>query len=466
MSQHLRLTRRQLLKASAAGAGMAVARSVWGQSLPATAATAASPSRSPNIIFVSTDQHSLEALSAHGCKHVRTPNIDRLIRGGVSFQQSYTTDPVCSPARSSWFTGRMPSETGVIRNGLPIRQGMPTMGQLLRDSGYQTYYCGKWHVPNSYSSSIPGFDVLPAGITGQGHFGDTAVSQTCQALLEEQRAAEPFLLVASILQPHDICAWIADNARFPIQELPFGLKESDLPDLPANLRSRPDEPKGGNRPNWSDLQWRYYLWAYDRHVEMADAEIGRILDALESSPHARNTIVIFTSDHGESQGEHGLTMKNNLYEGATKVPLVVWGPDHVRRGARDEEHLVSGADIMPTICDYAGVAVPAKLIGRSLRPLVENRQTSWRDHLAAEATITGRMLRTPRYKYVTYKDHPVEQLFDLKADPGETRNLAADNQLAAVLDDHRKLLRQWESRLDVAPPPPAAPGDQAPATDE
>ncbi len=453
------VTRRAFLKTGAIGAAGLVSGAAWGQNAPAgqpvsgvdRSAGRVSGSK-PNILFISADQLGREALSGSGCVDVSTPNIDRLIQGGTSFGQCYTANPLCSPARSSWFTGRMPSETGVVKNTLSIRPGIPTMGYVLRSAGYETYYCGKWHLPREYAPSISGFEVYPAGISVQAHSGDTAVSQACQGFLDNHLSQKPFLMVASLLQPHDICRWVTDHRESKSEELPLGLGKAELPDLPSNFHYDAREPKKiPKRPEWTPMQWRYYLWSYYRHVEMVDAEIGRILDALDGSPYADNTVIVFTSDHGEGRGRHQTVMKNFLYDEAVTVPLVFSWPGQIAQGARDGTHLISSTDFLPTMCDYAGAATPAGVVGRSLRPLLEGANPSWRDMVAAEVVVTGRMIRTDQYKYITYRGDPVEQLFDMKVDPGETRNLAGEAQFASALDDHRNRLKEWESRLDLAP---------------
>jgi choline-sulfatase len=446
------------------GAGVLLAGPVLGSALLAgQAATTPGQGARPNFLFISTDQQGADTLSAYGCTDVKTPNMDRLVRRGVSFARSYTTNPLCSPARSSWLTGRMPSETGVVTNGLEIRKGMPTMGQVLGAAGYETCYCGKLHLPQTYMMSTPGFNLIPVGMaTGHGHLGDTAVSHACQTLFRKRSFKQPFAMVAALLQPHDICFWIERHRNRPLTSLPFGLREDELPQLPPNFEFKLKEPamlveSKPHRPDWTPLQWRYYLWSYYRELEMADAEIGRILDALDESPYADNTVIVFTSDHGEGRARHKTVTKNYLYEEAARVPMIVCPPGRQDRGARNDKHLVSGVDILPTMCDYAGIAAPSGIVGRSLRPLVEGRETAWRDCLGVEVRRTGRMLRSQQYKYITYKDDPVEQLFDLKADPWETRNLAESGDFAAVLQDHRAKLAQWEAQLDAAPLPASAP---------
>jgi choline-sulfatase len=353
------------------------------------------------------------------------------------------------------FSGRMPSETGVIHNNLPIRAGIPNMGQALSQEGYETIYCGKWHVPEGFTTEIPGFKVLPACVGGHGNVGDASVSRACEGYLRNRARTAPFLLVASFIQPHDICQWVSMHWNGP-DELPYPELAERLPPLPPNFQYDPREPvkvNNGKRPSWSEKQWRYYLWSYYRHVEMVDAEIGRVLQALEDCGEAENTVIVFTADHGEGRGRHQKVLKNSPYDEAIKVPLILSFPGRMAESKQDSAHLVSGLDIMPTVCDYAGVKMPEKVLGRSLRPIVEGKSVDWRSLVVAEVQETGRVLRTMDYKYVKFQDDPVEQLFDMKNDPGEMKNLAAESKLAAVLEDHRKLLKEWEAGLDLAPAP-------------
>lgn len=188
---------------------------------------------------------------------------------------------------------------------------------------------------------------------------------------------------------------------------------------------------------------------------MVDAEIGRVLQALEDGGHADDTLVIFIADHGEGTAHHRMTRKNQPCQEALAVPLVVRLPGQVPAGRTDDAHLVSGLDVTPTICDYAGVEPPPEMRGRSLRPALEGGNAAWRDFCVSEVnTNSGRMVRTQRYKYITYAGDETEQLFDMVQDPGELTNLADDAGYADVLAAHRRLLGEWESRLDVAPDVP------------
>jgi len=446
-----KLTRRQFVKSGALGAAGLMAATA-----PSRAAHAAAKTSRPNFLLIVTDQQNLDALSAHGNPYVHTPNLDRLARRGVYFLESHSTNPVCSPARSSVFTGRMPCETGVWTNDRPIHDSVPDMGQWLRRAGYETLYCGKWHLPAGYPVTLKGFDVIPVGI-GQGDLVDSMVARLLEGYLHNRDRANPFLAVASLMQPHDICYWAIKNKAIVPEQLRFAHIADQLPDLPPNHTARPRAPKnlicGYN--GFNEDQWRYYLYVYYRQVEMVDADIGRILDALEDSGQADNTLVIFTADHGEGAGRHMNVQKWYPYDEAVKVPLIVAGPGRVRANVQDADHLVSGLDVMSTVCDYAGIDAPEHCRGRSLRPLLEGNATEWREFVAAETHVIGRVIRTAQYKYVKYKDDPVEQLFDMKADPWETKNRYDEPGLADVLRDHRRLLAQWEASLSPIPPTPS-----------
>jgi arylsulfatase A-like enzyme len=449
------VSRRRLLQA---GVGAVAASAV--RALPAGAGP--SPKKAgPNVLLIMTDQQHIATIAARGCRHVMTPGLDGLCHRGVTFMESHSTYPLCSPARSSLWTSRMPSETGVYRNGRPIHDSIPNIGQWFRQhTDYETIYVGKWHLPSSFTHAVPGFTVLTPGVDGQGNLGDTSTSLACEGYLRRRSKDRPFLMVASFFQPHDICQWLRLNQTDP-GRLRYGELADDLPPLPANFEYDRNEParlrtqrdrneSGSTKGNWSPLHWRYYRWAYYRHIEMVDAEIGRLLNALEQTGHAAGTLVVFTSDHGEGLGHHQMVRKSSFYDAAEKVPMIIAYPGHVRANVVDADHLVSGLDVVPTVCDYVGIEPPAQVRGRSLRPLLEGRDTAWRTYVAAELS-DARMIRTRRYKYVVYRGDPVEQLFDRQADPGETRNLAGEAAMATVLAEHRAMLRQWERGLRPAP---------------
>jgi choline-sulfatase len=357
-------------------------------------------------------------------------------------------------------TGRMPVETGVIGNDRAINPACPTLGQWLRRYDYETVYTGKWHLPEGYTDKIDGFDVLPVG-NGQGDLVDGVVSRSSQAYLADRGGNKPFLLISSLLQPHDICYWAIQNEQLVPKDLPFSQLAGQLPPLPPNHTARPKAPLVLDNCRFTvfnDLQWQYYIYTYYRQVEMLDAEVGRILDAIELYGHTDNTIVIFTSDHGEGLGRHLNVQKWHPYDESMKVPMVVSCPSRIAAGRRDTTHLVSGLDVMSTVCDYANIAPPPDARGLSLRNLLENKPVQWREYIAADTNFSGRILRTDRYKYVTYPNDPIEQLFDMKADPWETVNLCDDPRYADVVRSHRNLLNEWQSHLKPIEPSPIAQG--------
>ncbi|MBL7187900.1 MAG: sulfatase-like hydrolase/transferase [Phycisphaerae bacterium] len=412
-----------------------------------------------NILLIYTDQQHIDTIAAGGCRHVRTPALDRLKTNGVSFTQSYSANPVCSPARSAVFTGRTSCETSVYKNGIPIRSDIPNIGQWFsQHTDYETFYAGKWHLPRTYTSNIPGFEVVNTGIGGFGYLCDTAMSRACKGFIKNRSKSKPFLLVASFMQPHDICEWLRLNMNNP-GKLRYPELAGELPGLPDNFQFDKNEPQStkkrrlGNEPfkgNWDEEHWRYYRWSYYRHIEHLDAEIGRILSALEDRGYIRDTLIVLTSDHGEGMGHHQMVRKSSFYDEAARVPLLFSWPGHIVENKTDAIHLASGLDMVPTLCDYAGIKSPASMRGASLRTILEGDDSERRDYIVSEGnTNTGRMLRTQNFKYIKYVDDPVEQLFDMTNDPGETKNLAADSHHVSALAAHRKLLASHESRLDV-----------------
>ncbi len=412
-----------------------------------------------NILLIFTDQQHIDTIAAGGCPHVRTPSLDRLKTSGVSFTESYSANPLCSPARSAVFTGRTSSECAVHINGRSIRPDIPNLGQWFSEhTDYETFYAGKWHLPRTYTSKIPGFKVINTGIGGFGYLCDTAMSRACEGFLRNRSKSKPFLLVASFMQPHDICEWLRLNMNNP-GSLRYPELAGELPELPDNFEFDKNEPGAirarrlGNEPfkgNWDKEQWRYYRWSYYRNIEHVDAEIGRVLHALEDSGHANDTLIVLTSDHGEGMGHHQMVRKSTLYDEAARVPLLFSWPGHISENRTDTKHLASGMDIMPTLCEYAGIKPPQNMRGRSLRSIIEGTSARGSEFVVTEvSTNTGRMVRTEDYKYTTYRNDLVEQLFDMKNDPGETMNLAASARYSSTLAEHQKLLRDFESKLDV-----------------
>ncbi|MBI5722650.1 MAG: sulfatase-like hydrolase/transferase [Planctomycetes bacterium] len=423
----------------------------------------------PNILFIFTDQQTASAMSCTGNKYVNTPNMDRLAASGVRFARSYCTYPLCGPARSSLITGLMPSRTGVIFNETAPDPAIPNLGQVFRRAGYVTAWSGKWHLPESYVNTpdgMPGFDNLPLpgyprNIYGLGDAVDYqfAMDAVCFLMWEARKVGLPWLYCVSLHNPHDICHWTRIR---PARHLNI----DRYPPLPANfdaMHNEPDYirlermPESGSFAElprtlgWSGDQWRAYMHAYYHMTEQADRAIGLILDALEDGGWSDNTLVVFTSDHGDGCASHRWAAKNCLYEEPVAVPMILNFPGRIPPAVLDETHIVSGLDVMPTMCDYAGVKGPP-MAGLSMKTIIENPRGPWRDFVVAEVASRqspagqrhGRMVRSGRYKYNVYDmGENNQQLFDLAKDPGETVNLAADPAMKNIIDAHRQMLKQW-----------------------
>jgi len=447
-----KITRRQLLGTGAAGlCALALGSPARGNE-PATKGK-----RRPNVLIITTDQQRVDALSAAGNKWVKTPNMDSLVANGVFFMNSYCPYPLCSPSRASLHTSRMPHEIGVDRNNLAIDSKIPISGQIFREAGYDTGYAGKWHCPSTYpTDGIPGYEVLNK-TTRQGKLAQVVDEATMNEAIEyiRRKHEKPFLAVVSFINPHDICLPAGETS--PIlpdlwqrYQPPAG---AEVPPLPANFGDTLGTPDGftskARHEEWEENHWRKYIYSYYRMVEDVDRQVGQVLQALRQTGQEENTIVVFTSDHGEGLASHRWTGKMMYYEEEAAVPLIVSWKGVTPAKRIDREHLVSALDVLPTICDYAGVKAPAVMRGQSLRPIIEKPQQAGHEYVVSEMSRSQArsfMVRTKRYKYMVFPGaagQKLEMLFDMQADPGEMKNLAGQAALAGELERHRKLLTQW-----------------------
>jgi arylsulfatase A-like enzyme len=387
-----------------------------------------------------------EAMSAYGNKQVKTPAMDRIAADGCSFRASYTAMPQCCPARASWYTGRMSSETGVPTNGCKLLPGLPDLGQWLTKHGdYKAAYAGKWHVPGRDVGKS--FDLIYEQPSGKGEYMDGPVSRACMGFLENYTDDKPFFLNAGFMNPHD-CCYTAGAAggqgkfRFAKQ-----IKD-ELPPLPKNF----EKPRQPRVAHWTEQDWRYYIYVYYRWVEMVDAEIGRLYDALMNSRFADDTVVIFAADHGDGLGFHGNITKGYMEEEAWRVPTIVVDPGKAAKGMQDHEHLSIGVDISATICDYAEVPMlPKMTIGKSLRPLAEGKKVEeWHKYIVGESFLgKGQVgVRDGQHKTIFYCDGP-KKVFDLKADPLEKTDLADTPEGKAVTERHTEYLREYLGKIEL-----------------
>lgn len=413
----------------------------------------------PNILFVITDQQSADTIALLRKTGVSTPGFDRLARRGVSFGCCYSSNPLCSPARSTMFTGRASCETGVYVNGKGIREGMPTMGEWFREHGdYETLYAGKWHVPACYTQDIPGFRVISTGIGHQGTVSDPVLTEACANWLYGNTGGKPFLMVAGYMQPHDICEWLRLNrdntgtVDYPEDMPPLPDNYEPIPDdeldMISSMRANQELARGG----WDEKHCRYYLWSYLRHIEMVDGEVNRLLDVIEETGQLENTVVVLTSDHGEGCGRHQMTRKNFHYDDVTRVPFLFSSPRRIVENKIDAENPTSHLDIFPTLCGLADLPIPEGVRGCDLTPLLTGRAKRLdRRYVASEVRGNlGQMIRSERYKYLAEAGDG-EMLFDMQDDPGEMKNLLKDPAHAEALAEHRGMLKEWIESLDIDP---------------
>jgi arylsulfatase A-like enzyme len=417
--------------------------------------------RRPNVLLITTDQQCIDVMGAVGNKWAKTPHMDSIAAQGVYFTKSYCIYPLCSPSRSSLHTGRTPHEDRVDVNGVAIDPAIPISGQAFRKAGYDTGYAGKWHCPAPFpTAGIAGYEVLNKVERRNAELAHDIDQRTVGEAVDflGRKRNQPFLLVASFLNPHDICM-LAGDMGAKTKELwkRYGPKgDAELPPLPSNAgltAGRPAALQPAKHEDWDEHQWRRYRYAYFRLLEDVDRQVGQVLEALRRSGQEENTLVIFTSDHGEGLGAHHWTGKLNFFDEEAAVPLIVSWKGVTPAGRINREHLASTLDFLPTICDYAGVPLPAETHGQTLRPTIQEPAQASREFVVSEMAMAGAggrgrsfMLRSAKHKYMVFstpQGRPAEMFFDMEADPGEMKNLSGDPALASEVERHRQLLAQW-----------------------
>lgn len=434
----------------------------------------------PNILWITTDQQRFDTIGALGNAHVRTPNIDRLVKQGTAFTHAYCQNPICTPSRSSFLTGMYPSSVHGCTNGNEgWADAAPLVTKLLADSGYDVGLVGKLHLAACDGRIEPRYDDgyrlfewshSPRDKWQHGHayadwlrengvnladIEDTPTDipvELRQTSWIAERSAEfienhlqaPWLLSVNMYDPHP------RGLQFdPPQELlnhfnaatvpPPAFRESDL-EAQARLVDVDFQTVAKRPVDW-DAQNK--IAGYYGLVELVDIAVGRLLDTLERTDQLENTLIIFTSDHGEMLGDHGLFRKGcRFYEGLVRVPLIFAWSGCVADGLQSDA-LVELIDIAPTLLDIAGVPAPRKMQGKSLLPLLNGREQAHRDSVRCEYYHSlslseksdwhgsyATMLRNRRFKLVTYHGTGLGELFDLHADPHEFENLwdSADYQ--------------------------------------
>ncbi len=456
----------------------------------ALASMAAFAQQSPpprlNVLLIMSDDLNND-MGTYGHPLVKTPNLDRLAGRGVRFDRAYNQYPLCSPSRTSMLTGLRPDTTRIYDLQTHFRTTIPdvqTLPQLFRRNGYVAARVGKiYHYGNPGQIGTSGLDdpaswdtvVNPRGIDkdeeplltnftpdrGLGsslsfyaspapdeQHTDGKVATETIALLEAHKD-RPFFIAAGFYRPH--CPYISPRKYFDLYPLdritvPTYTAEqmADVP--PAAFWTRP--------PNWnvSEEGRRQVIRAYYASISFLDANVGRVLDALERLRLADNTIVVFVSDHGYHLGERGQWMKQSLFERSARNPLIIAGPG-VSRGV--SSRTVELLDIYPTLGDMAGLSLPTGLQGRSLKPLLNNPKASWNRPAftqvmrgGAKDAFMGYTVRTEQWRYTEWDDGKRGvQLYDELKDPDELRNLASDPDHKKIVAEMQQLLRTTRGKV-------------------
>ena len=450
-------------------------------------ALAAAGSR-PNVLFIAVDDMNND-LGGYGNPQVKSPHLDRLAARGVRFDRAYCQFPLCSPSRSSIMTGLRPDRIRVFDLQYHFRSTVPdvvTLSQLFLNNGYYTARIGKiYHYGNPGQIGTDGLDdppswqerFNPAGIdktqlepkiinhTPNRGLGsslsfysdpdgrdedhtDGMVATKAIELLEKHKAA-PFFLAVGFYRPH--CPYVAPKKYFDL----YPLDKIDVPDVPKGFeKTVPESALLSTRP-WPTYQvekqkLREAKQAYYASISFVDAQIGRVLDALDRLGLSDNTLVVFWSDHGYALGERGLWKKQSCFEEVARVPLLVAGPG-VKAGGVSKRN-VELIDLYPTLADLAGLKPPADLPGASLRTLLARPDAPWNRPAFTQVErpgYPGHSVRTARWRYTEWDGGKRgAELYDHDKDPGEMNNLAQHPHYVTIVADHKALIKKnWPERV-------------------
>ncbi|MGZ0708901.1 sulfatase [Coraliomargarita sp. W4R53] len=441
---------------------------------------AAERPQQPNVLFLMSDDLNT-ALSGFGHEQCQTPNLDRLAQEGVKFESMHCQYPLCGPSRSSIMSGLYPYTNNCLGNGGKIRREIPdvvTMSQAFKNQGY---YAGR--VSKIYHMNIP--DEIIAGTAHSDDsdswdeaFNITALEQNAPGKLTnwspkdkdsqafigvvstagdlehadgmaaskaieilDEVGDEPFFLAVGFVRPH--VPLVAPEKYFDLydqedMEIPF-FPENDLEDVPEIIRDYKSNEEYGVTPE----SHKGLLAAYYASVSYMDAQVGRVLDALEANGLKENTIVVFTSDHGYLLGHHDKYQKQHLFEEATRVPFIISVPWMATEHGKGTMQLTELIDLYPTLTDLAGIPAPDSLQGTSLRPLLEDTNSAdWtKDAVFTISRVGGESLRTEDWRFTQWGFGKAGmELYDLNKDPSEFTNLANNPEYASVV-------KQMEARL-------------------
>jgi arylsulfatase A-like enzyme/predicted neuraminidase len=445
-----------------------LAASVLG-ALPSAEARAADTPNKPNVLFLFSDDQRADTIAALGNQHIRTPNLDRLVGQGTVCTRAYCMGAqqgaVCVPSRAMLMSGH------TLFRVLADLKGQATWPEMFGKAGYTTFMTGKWHngpesarrsfqegkavffggMGDPYKLPVQDF-TAGGGLTGQRDSGKHSVELFADCavdFLKRPKGDQPFLCYVAFNAPHDPRVAPKEyHERYNAARPP--LPPNFLPQHPFNngdLTGR--DERLAPWPRTPEVV-RQHLADYYAAITFLDAQVGRILDALRASGRYDNTLIIFSSDHGLAIGSHGLFGKQNLYDHSMHSPLIFAGPG-VPRG-RQADALCYLLDVFPTLGDLAGVPAPEGSEGKSLAAVLAGKQARVRDSIFTAYRTVQRAVRDDRWKLIVYPQVNKVQLFDLRDDPAERQDLAADKAHAADRDRLLGLLKDWQKQVGDTQP--------------
>ncbi|MBO9606333.1 MAG: sulfatase-like hydrolase/transferase [Paenibacillaceae bacterium] len=441
----------------------------------------------PNILIIMADQQRYDCIGSSGMRPVQTPHLDRLASEGTRFTHAFSHIPLCGPARQSFMNGRRAETFGGLWNegiALPVGSLSPNeyvWPRELKAQGYVSHYLGKWGVSAAHDPTAYGYDAY----TSEGDYARFRKGRFPEVEYRAGYFGEPDPVPLASSRTH----WFADRAAEAIRgwaqagqswHMRLNFTEPHLPNRPAGRFATMYDPADiepwagfadtfANKPyiqrqmqaswgvehyGWDD--WAQVVARYYGVVSQADEAIGRVLAALEETGEAGETIVVYSADHGDMCGSHGMMDKHCvMYDDIVRVPLIVRWPGRVSAGAVSDAFVYNLLDVPPTLLDWLGCAAPETLHGRSLRPLLEANASGaggqpasdgeWRDAVVASyngqqfGLYTQRMIRTREWKYV-WNTADVDELYRLDVDPGELTNAIGDPAHAEIVRELRRRL--------------------------
>lgn len=427
-------------------------------------------SKPMNVVFILSDDHRYDALGfLKSQSFIRTPNMDRLAKEGAYFPNAFVTTALCSPSRASILTGLYAHKHEVINNTHAVSDRLVFFSQYLQKTGYQTALVGKWHIGQESDAPQRGFDYW-VSFMGQGSYlpeknglnvNGKKVKQTkyitdeltdyALDFLSKRKKEKPFALylshkgVHSEFIPADRHKGMFSEHKFKV---PASMDSGANPLQPMWVQNQRNSWHGVDFPYHSNLNIEEYYKAYAETLFGIDENLGRLMDYLEKNGLIKNTLIIYMGDNGFHFGEQGLIDKRTAYEASMRVPMLVYAPGFIQPGTIIKE-VVANIDIAPTILEAAGLKAPGYMDGKSIFPLLKGNKIKWRDALLYEyywernfpQTPTMHAIRGDRYKYIHYLGiWDTDELYDLKEDPFEMKNLIRSKDHQAIVEAMNKQL--------------------------